>query len=133
MTRNYTSWRAESKDHAGAFDPAVLTSYALSIKRTLTRSSPTGPIDVGQIISKVFTDTSSTLSHPRMAVALEDGYVLSGGGAEVQYGNGFGNLLWDLEPYVNGFTAASKDHGGPDACPIQTYAMGVQLVPIGPR
>jgi hypothetical protein len=110
------AWTARSKDHEQP-DPSFLTTYALGIKQQLP---------VGRINLNVQNTTSSVVPHPRSTAVLPNGFVLVGGGAEVHW-TGAGNLLWDLEPNVEGFTAASKDHDIPDPSSITTYALGIQL------
>jgi hypothetical protein len=110
------AWTVRSKDHELA-DPSSLRAYAIGIRRQL----PVG------IIKQIVECTSSSLvAHPRSTAVLPNGFVITGGGAEVHW-KGTGNLLWHLEPHVGGFTAASKDHRISDPSSITTYTLGIQL------
>jgi hypothetical protein len=58
-------------------------------------------------------------------VRVDEGYVLVGGGAKVNW-EGAGNLLTASYPDAQGgWTAASKDHVSPDPAVIVAYALGV--------
>lgn len=113
----WTAWTARSKDHEIS-DPSFIRTYALAIQQSLP---------VGTVSQVVQSTDSAIVAHPRSTAVLPDGFVLTGGGAEVHW-TGAGNLLWELEPNVAGFTAASKDHDVSDPSSITTYALGIQLV-----
>jgi hypothetical protein len=112
----WTAWTARSKDHEIP-DPSSIITYAIGIRRKLP---------VGSVLLNVQSETSGVAPHPRSTATLPDGFVITGGGAEVHW-KGAGNLLWDLEPNAGGFTAASKDHDISDPSSITTYALGIQL------
>lgn len=113
----WTAWTARSKDHEIS-DPSSILTYALGIQQRL---------QVGTIRLNVQVIDSSVVPHPRSTAVLPNEFVLTGGGAEVHWA-GAGNLLWELEPNVKGFTASSKDHDIADPSSITTYALGIQLV-----
>lgn len=121
-TSNRQGWIARSKDHEQS-DPSYLTSYAIGIQQQLL---------VGAVFLDVEHTDSAVVAHPRSTASLPSGFVLTGGGAEVHW-TGAGNLLWNLEPSVGSFTAASKDHDIPDPSYITTYALGIHLRYVSTR
>jgi hypothetical protein len=91
-------------------------------------------VPVGLIKRVVIQSDSGNAAHPASTANLSNsasGYVSCGGGAEVHYNGGSGNLLWKLEPAISNnvqsFSAASKDHIDSNPSSITTYAMGIQL------
>jgi vibriolysin len=78
--------------------------------------------------------TVQSLSQPKAAVGLTDDYVLTGGGAIVNY-TGAGNMLNASfpSPNPNGdgdwyiWNAHSKDHDISDPASITVYAIGIRL------
>ncbi len=121
-TNSWTSWMARSSDHEVA-DPSVLTTYAIGLRRNLRVGTVTLHVDLSQ---------SGVASHPTSTAPLQQGFALTGGGAEVHW-TGAGNLLWQLEPVAlehqetQQFIASSKDHDVSDPAAITTYALGIQI------
>ena len=110
------SWQARSKDHIRP-DPAALTVYVIGIRPRNGTSSPE---------SLIFKSQSGRQSHPSATASIQSGYVLVGGGAEVNW-QGAGNLLTASYPDgQGGWIAASKDHMVPDSAVIIAYAIGVR-------
>ena len=109
--QNNSSWFASSKDHQYV-SPANLTAYAIGLKETLA----VGLVEV--YISP--PSVSAEAEHPSSTSILPAGYALTGGGAQVNYGNGYGNLLWMLQPATGAaeqnFTASSKDQEHVKSC-----------------
>jgi hypothetical protein len=113
------SWKARSKDH-DISDPSNLRVFAIGIRRDLP---------VGQVIGAISMAGSSQAPHPAAVATVEEGFALTGGGAEVHF-NGAGNLLWKLEPATSrdpSFSAASKDHVDSDPSTITAYALGIRI------
>ena len=114
-----SSWRACSKDHT-IVDPANLRVYAIYIKRDLK---------IGKVSVSITKEVSNQSNHPAAVATVQSGFALVGGGAEVHW-NGYGNLLWKLEPSITvsqSFSAASKDQEKEDLSTITTYAMGISI------
>jgi hypothetical protein len=121
--QNNSAWFAASKDQHYV-SPANLTAYAIGLKEDL----PIGTVNV--FISP--PSVSAVAPHPSSTSVLPGGYALTGGGAMVSYGAGYGNLLWMLQPSTGiteqNFTAASKDQIEPSPATISTYSIGIQVV-----
>jgi hypothetical protein len=116
------TWTAFGKDHkAGYADPATITAYAVAIY---------DPDDIWEV--KVFSSgpTAKTTGWISKDVALEPGYVMVGGGAEVRYGGDQGTLLYASRP--DGpiqWAAAAKDHEITSSATISAYAIGLRPNP----
>jgi hypothetical protein len=119
---NTTSWTARSKDHTTE-DPANLNAFAISLNPNL----PIGRVEGIQQPA----GPSGQAEHPRMTAGLPQGFAMTGGGADVDYGDGAGNLLWMLEPTTKtafqDFTAASKDQLVSCSATITTYILGIRI------
>lgn len=121
-TNSWTSWTARSKDHEVG-DPSYLTTYAIGLRRNFR---------VGTVMLHVDLSQSSIAAHPTSTASLQQGFALTGGGAEVHW-TGAGNLLWRLEPVTlqdqetQQFIASSKDQDIDDPSTITTYALGIQI------
>jgi hypothetical protein len=112
--KNLQTWSAAGKDHEQA-SPASITAYALAF------ADPNNEWDV--IIKQ---ETSNPAQHPQAIATLPDGYVLTGGGAFVDY-QGYGNLLTATFPTSDSaWEARSKDHDVPDPASITAYAIGLR-------
>jgi len=110
------SWQARSKDHIKP-DPAALTVYVIGIRPRNGAPSPE---------SVFFKAQSGRQSHPSATASVQSGYVLVGGGAEVNW-QGAGNLLTASYPDgQGGWIAASKDHIVSDPAVIIAYAIGIR-------
>ena len=116
------TWTAFGKDHkAGYADAATITVYAVAIY---------DPDDIWEV--KVFSSgpTTKTTGWISRGVALEPGYVMVGGGAEVRYGNDTGTLLYASRPDGdNKWAAAAKDHEITSSATISAYAIGLRPNP----
>jgi hypothetical protein len=109
------TWVAKSKDHLVP-EVTTLTIYVIGIRPTNGSSFPS---------SIVFHSQSGKENHPSATVRIRAGYLLVGGGAQVDW-EGAGNLLTASYPDgKGGWTAASKDHVAPDPAVIEAYALGV--------
>jgi len=109
-----TSWFAAGKDHEVS-DPASITAYALALY------DPNNEWDV-----TIKSNTSLKVEHPEADVALTPGYVMTGGGAWVDY-QGAGNLLTASFPVGDsGWQAKSKDHDVRDPAQITAYVIGIK-------
>jgi hypothetical protein len=119
--QNSFSWKSRSKDH-GVSSVAIVTSYAIGIKRSL----PVGNVEVA--INQV---TSGNANHPTATVGLPEGFALTGVGAEAHWLTQ-GSLLWRLRPTTEqayqDAHAASKDHDFAEPCTITTYALGIRIL-----
>lgn len=114
------SWKARSQDHLVA-SPANIHVIAISIKRLLP---------VGRVEGQITMSPGGQAPHPQAVASLPPGFALTGGGAEVIQVNN-GNFLWMLQPATSqdpSFTAASKDQVVSAPCPINTYALGIQII-----
>ena len=108
-------WSVAGKDHQ-EFSPASITAYALAIH------DPNNEWDV--VITQ---QTSDPAQHPNITATLPDGYILTGGGAFVNYGNGYGNILTATFPSSQStWEARSKDHLVADPAQLTAYAIGIR-------
>ena len=108
------AWVVESKDHRIS-SPARITAYAIAI------FDPEDRWDV-----MVAQNTSSTAAHPSSRVVLPNTYVMTGGGARVDW-VGAGNFLTASYPdSSHSWMAGAKDHI--EACPatVTAYIIGVR-------
>lgn len=109
-----TQWVAAAKDHE-VISPASLTAFALAIH------DPANEWDV--VIQKA---TASPAPHPQVTATLPAGYVLTGGGGQLQY-KGAGSFLTASYPVNNSaWEARGKDHGISDPSAIVAYAIGIR-------
>ena len=116
------TWRANSKDHMKA-SPAPVTAFAIVID---------DPDDIWEI--QVFQSRPSpAANHPYQEISVGSGYVMVGGGAQVDY-RGHGNMLFASYP-INETTwrAQSKDHTVGDPATITAYAIGLKCKVAGVR
>lgn len=109
------SWTAKSKDHVNP-EYTSITSYVIGIR---ARNGASG------LVTRIFTNTSPSVSHPSADVAIESGYDLVGGGAQVNW-RGNGNLLTGSFPDGRTWKVESKDHVHNDPCSITAYAIGIK-------
>jgi hypothetical protein len=108
-------WVAESKDHRDS-DPASIDVWAIAVW------DPEDQWDV-----RIFPHTSEKTSHPSATVLVDSGYLMTGGGARVDYGDGDGNLLTASFPLsANAWQARSKDHMYASQATITAYAIGIK-------
>ena len=118
LTASYPSgntWLAAGKDHQVA-SPSYITVYALGLY---------DPHDEWEVV--VANQTSDPAQHPQAVATLPEGYVLTGGGAFVDYGAGYGNLLTASFPNGDsGWEARSKDHLVADPAKITAFAIGIR-------
>ena len=109
------SWEARSKDH-DIPDPARITAYAIGVRHR------DGTRNLRRLMKSA---TSPIAPHPTMQVCLEDGWILTGGGAFDNW-SGDGNLLTATYPQGSCWIAAGKDHIHSDPASITVYAIGVR-------
>ncbi len=117
-------WRASSKDHMIS-SPGSVAIDVLSIQDYLYIDNRWY-----RVKTAFFGLDSVSANHPSVVVAGEPGnYALTGVGASVDYGSGWGNLLWKLKPRpdVAGAEVASKDHWLFSPAKITGYALGIKL------
>lgn len=117
-TTNHT-WKARAKDHI-AGNPANLRVYGIYLKRQLP---------VGYVLSDQRPGAANSSQHPQATANVKDGFALTGGGAEVHW-QGWGNMLYKLEPHVDGsqgFRAAAKDHIKPSTATLTAWAVGIRF------
>lgn len=111
---NGNSWIAKAKDHLVS-NSASISAYAIAIY------DPNNLWDV-----RVFQSTGSTANYPEAIVRVEEGYVMTGGGAKNNW-SGAGNLLTASYPITNDtWKAKGKDHGNADRTNITVYAIGIK-------
>lgn len=107
-------WSVESKDHLKS-DPGQIQAYAIAIW------DPNNNWDI--IVRK---SLSSKAPHPSSTAAIPAGYILVGGGADVQW-KGLGNLLVETYPVSSySWKSSSKDHLKSDPAQIWSYAIGLK-------
>jgi len=109
------SWEARNKDHM-IVSPAAITVYAIGIRRR----------DGGTILeSRIFKYSGPKAQHP--SVSVEPGFLLTGGGARVNW-TGVGNILTSSYSAGDGtWNASSKDHSFADSATITAYAIGLKI------
>jgi hypothetical protein len=111
----YTIWNAAAKDQ-GTSSPATITAYALAI------NDPDNLWDVGVAI-----ETSDPSPFPTATATLPLDYTLTGGGAFVDYGSGYGSLLTASFPSSDyTWEVRAKQHISPDSARITAYAIGMK-------
>ncbi len=110
----YNTWIASGKDHEKS-SPAAITGYALALY------DPQNAWDV-----RTVWEVSAPSNHPSVTALLPEGYLLTGGGAYVNY-HGAGNLLTASFPNSDSsWEARSKDHDVADPAQITAYAIGIK-------
>lgn len=108
------TWFAAGKDHEFS-SPSTITGFALAIA---------DPHDEWEVF--IASETAGPNAHPTAVATLPFGYVLTGGGAFVNW-SGAGNLL--TASFPNGdmsWEARSKDHDISDPASITAYAIGLK-------
>jgi hypothetical protein len=109
------TWFVAGKDHEQS-SPASITAFALAI------SDPNDEWDV--VIDQ--NTSPIKLPHPQAVATLRPGYVMTGGGAFVDY-HGAGNLLTASYPSSDStWQANSKDHDVSDPSQITAYVIGIK-------
>jgi hypothetical protein len=109
------TWFAAGKDHQ-VVSPAAITAYALAL------FDPNDEWDVW-----IQQQTSDPAEHAEAVATLPPGFVLTGGGAFVDYDGGYGNLLTASFPNGDsGWEARSKDHLVADDAKLTAYAIGLR-------
>ena len=113
------TWVGASKDHLHA-EIHTLHVYAVGLELTgLSRSELMSHMTMKEA-------TSGSYSHPAKTVSVPAGYVLTGGGARVDW-SGKGNLLTESYPLsVRTWKVASKDHIDLSPATITAYAIAIK-------
>jgi hypothetical protein len=117
---DHRTWFAAGKDHK-ATSPASITAWAFGIN---------DPNDLWEV--KIVHVKSAPLDQPQIIAILPPGFVLTGGGAFVDY-KGAGNMLTASFPHKSaaglwdGWEAHSKDHQITDPAQLTAYAIGIRL------
>src|SRR5215813_3149380 len=112
--KSTNTWAVAGKDHEIP-SPASITAFALALH------DPNNEWDV--LIKR---ETSDPAPHPTAVAILPDGYVLTGGGAFVDW-HGAGNLLTASFPNSDrSWEARSKDHDVSDPAAITAFAIGIK-------
>lgn len=107
-------WRAVSKAHE---QPDKQSVEAIAV----VLYDPNNEWDV--VVEQA---TGGVAAHPSAQVRVRDGYVMTGGGARVNW-TGAGNLLTASFPATNGvWEARAKDHRVSDPAAITVYAIGLR-------
>jgi vibriolysin len=111
---NGSTWFAAGKDHELS-SPASITAYAIALH------DPNNEWDV-----TIKSEPSNPSPHPQAVAVLPTGFVLTGGGAFVNW-TGAGNLLTASFPNSDeSWEARSKDHDISDPAQITAYAIGIK-------
>ncbi len=110
-----TEWFVAGKDHEQP-SPATVTAFAFGLY------DPDNEWDV-----VIDSETSPIpLPHPQATANLRLGYVMTGGGAFVNY-TGYGNILTASYPDSDSsWHAQSKDHDVSDPSVITAYVIGIR-------
>lgn len=118
----YNGWSAQSKDQS-INDPANITAWAIGIKPAVAGvNMPTSNVNAGK--------PSASLNNP---IALANGYnnvlpgvncTLTGGGANDNWGAGWGNLLTAIYPLgTSGWEALGQSSGPESASVLTAYSV----------
>jgi hypothetical protein len=111
---NAQTWFAAGKDHEISA-PASITAYAIALH---------DPNDEWEVTIK--SEPSNPAPHPQAIAVLPAGFVLTGGGAFVNW-HGAGNLLTASFPTSDkSWEVRSKDHDISDPSQITAYAIGMR-------
>jgi hypothetical protein len=111
-----SAWVARSKDHQLP-SPAQIEAWAVALY------DPTNDWDV-QIVSV----TSSRVAHPTASVSLPEGYTMTGGGAQANWGTE-GSLLTASYPHgPRTWEARSKDHRVSEPATLTVYVIGIRPI-----
>jgi hypothetical protein len=111
---NPTTWRASAKDHELS-SPASVTGFAYALF---------DPENDYQVF--VQQEISDPAAHPGAIATLPSGFVLTGGGASVQF-FGAGSLLTATFPNTaTSWEARAKDHDISDPSRITAFAIGIR-------
>ena len=101
------------------------TSVARGAVTSTTVSDQSGLVKVNLKVC----DWSDTAPHPQSTCELDPGWVLVGGGAEIDGSGLDGPMLWGSFPdFGQAWTARSKDHVVSFPHRVRAYAVGMQLV-----
>ncbi|UJB73419.1 hypothetical protein HRE53_32835 (plasmid) [Acaryochloris sp. 'Moss Beach'] len=120
--QNSSSWLARAKAHFVESD-GIMTTYAICIREKIP--------GIGTIKNKIMPPTeSSTGDHISAVSELGNGFLLTGGGAEVHWTEP-GNLLWRLVPYIEstgqGYEVSSKAHAASSPANLSAYSIGIRV------
>ena len=111
---NDSTWFVAGKDHEIS-SPASITAYAIALH------DPENEWDV-----TINSEPSEPAAHPSAVAVLPAGFVLTGGGAFVNW-HGAGNLLTASFPNSDtSWEVRSKDHDISDPAQITAYAIGMR-------
>lgn len=118
------AWFAASKDHVNP-EAHYLKIYAIGVKICFGNVSST---ELRNYI-QVFSSTSGVRNHPTTSVTVPSDFDMLGGGAQINYGNGAGNLLVSSYPSSsNTWTVQGKDHLFASPASITAYAIGIKKI-----
>ncbi len=116
-----THWFVSAKDH---IDPVASNVTGFLIMARLKNQNTHSPISNDDYI--IVTEQSALSAWPQAEAILPNGYELVGGGAEVLWKGGAGNLLTASYPGNNSWIAKSKDHIIGSPAKIISYAIGLK-------
>jgi hypothetical protein len=131
VSQGLGGWQVKSKDHV-LESQASITAYAIGLETAIVFTD-----EVSYTVDRTWGyKPSAPAPHPASSVTLDPGFLVTGGGANVQWEHTFGagNLLWKLEPFGDeqtqeqGFRVASKDHDVSNPCEIDAYAIGIRFI-----
>jgi hypothetical protein len=110
------TWEARSKDHE-LVSPASVTTYVIGLKPRRC---------VGARASEIFSAEGGVAAHPMAAVNLPTDFVLTSGGARVNWTEP-GNLLTASFPAgATGWEARAKDHDVSSPASVTVYVIGIR-------
>ena len=116
--KDKTTWAANATDPWNP-GPGAMAVFAVGLRCTVEGVKIA--IDINQLKSRPANHPSETCSPRR-------GFVLSGGGALVDYGTGRGNFLTSTYPENDQtWKVSSKDHGAGSIATITAYAIGLKV------
>lgn len=114
---NFNKWVASARESQHPA-PSTIVAWAIALH---------DPNDEWEV--QIFKDTSRVEAHPKIRAAIENGYILTGGGAKTHPAVGAisGNFLTASFPSDNfSWEARSKDHNESSPAAITAYAIGIR-------
>ncbi|TDX01175.1 hypothetical protein [Dinghuibacter silviterrae] len=126
---NFATYAASDKDHGGIFYNSDLYVYVIGIK-LFSQSGTVIPTSSITNNLAIISGTSGSAEHPFITLPVTSGYTLISGGAQDNYGTGYGNLLTENNYDDGASYAGGKDQKEPDPCTITAYALEWNNQPI---
>ena len=121
LTASYPSsdrgWTTIAKAHSVS-SPGSVTAYAIGVKSKTSKPFPP--------VTRFPSATSGGSLSPESTINVSSGFILTGGGAEVQYSDTVGCLLTETSPKGNfGWSGKAKAHSVPSTCTMTVFSLGL--------